>query len=183
MKHRAFLLLLIVSPAALSCAHTAPIPAAACSVVVRNAEAQIAFPRVTRPDWVWNRPAAAPGSNAPNYASVVYLYPGPGVHVEVGQAPHGPVRQGDLASALRAARVTITWPSAGPDEFDSYHTLDSLHPSIVDGRVVLSIRDTSLVRQLFTLNHPTESRCDFYADGEGESAWVWGTVRYTESSR
>lgn len=83
---------------------------------------------------------------------------------------------------LRAATVVITWPSAGPNEFDSYRTLDSLHPSIADGRVVLSVRDASLLRQLFILNHPTEARCDFDADGEAETPWVWDTVRYVKSS-
>ena len=174
--------LLIISAATLSCARTAPAPAAACSVVVRDAEAQIVFPRVTRSEWVWNRPPAAPGSNVPNYTWALYLYPGPGLHVEVARDAHGPVQQGDLASALRAATVVITSPSAGPNEFDSYRTLESLHPSITDGRVTLSIRDTSLLHQLFMLDHPTEARCDFHADGEAETPWVWDAVRYLTSS-
>ncbi len=82
---------------------------------------------------------------------------------------------------LRAATVVITWPSAGPSEFDSYRTVDSLHPSTADGRVALFIRDSSLLRQLFALNHPTEARCDFDADGEAKAPWVWDTVRYAKS--
>ena len=176
---RRFLPLLIL--AASSCLRTVPEPTGACRVVVRDSEAQITFPRVTRSDWVWNRAAARVGSNVPNYAWVVYLYPGPGLHVEVSRDAHGPAAHGDLASMLRAATVVITWPSAGPSEFDSYRTVDSLHPSTADGRVALFIRDSSLLRQLFALNHPTEARCDFDADGEAKAPWVWDTVRYAKS--
>ena len=164
---------------AFACFHAAPPGRAACSVTVRGRTAEIAFPQVDRAEWIWNRPATDSASKVPNYTWSLYLYPGPGVHVEVSRDAHGPEQSGDLPTMIRMARASITWPST-LYEFDDVHDAPALRPTVEHGRVVIRVSDSASFWELFELNHPTDTRCDFDVDGDTEPPWVWGVVRYIE---
>jgi hypothetical protein len=159
----------------MSCLHPTS-TADGCTVIVTESEARIAFPAVNRAEWRWNRPPADSSSSAPMYVWSLHLYDGGGLHVDVSRSPvRGPVRIGDLATMLRDAEVVVT--KYDPRHVAEFFYARSLKPRAVSGRVVVVVRDRTVLRELFD-RRPTESRCDFYAEGEPDPPWVWGKVRY-----
>jgi hypothetical protein len=176
---RIVVLLALLVATTVDCVRSSPGPRSACGVTVRVRMAEIAFPVVERREWVWNRPPRDPAARVPNYTWSLYLYPGPGVHVEVGRDAKGPEVRGDLTAMMRAARVIVTWPSPTGD-FDDFHEAKTLRPAVERGRVVLRVLDSASCHELFEVNHPTEIRCDFTADGDASATRAASKVGYIQ---
>jgi hypothetical protein len=81
---------------------------------------------------------------------------------------------------IRTGDAIVTWPGADPhSEFDEWKHVAGVQAETAGTRVVLVIEDSALVHDLFYLNHPTESRCDFATDFPPDTGYsVWGKVTY-----
>lgn len=150
-----------------------PAPASSCEVLVSRREARIRFPSVERSTWSWNRPS----DGRPNYLWTVYLL-APGIHIEVGRNAKGPEQQGNLATMLQSAVVTITWPRPVGD-FDEERVVPELHPTVSGDQPMLVIRDAGLWHELFGLNRPQVADCRFWTPDSPDTLSVQASVRYS----
>ena len=118
----------------------------------------------------------------PDYSWIVYLTM-PGIELEVGREARGPEQRGDLATMLSQATVAITWPSSvkSKPEFDDYRTVPGLHPTVIDSRPALVIKDSTLLHELFGLNHPLLADCRFYSAERGAEDARVDSVHYVGS--
>jgi len=155
------------------------VPASVPNIQVARGEVRISLPAPGSREWAWNRPTADPA--ATEYLWTVWLYPEDaaplGVAVYVRRNASAPLTRGPLARLLEQA-VVDRWDAIDRNGAAAQRLRD-VRLEAVGQRVILVVRDTAFVHDVFATRPATALVAFYDYTGDGREALdEWPGLQY-----